>query len=89
LRSPCCSSRCLGLYGPQILQQKFNEQIHVIQQLSLENKQLHEKVKYLEDTIRKLVQEKIQEKKSQINNESYTEKRIYLSQTQSIVSNNI
>ena len=47
----------------QVLHQKLSEQSYIIQQLSLENKQLHEKIKYLESTITKLIQDKIQEKK--------------------------
>lgn len=82
-----------NMITPEVLQQKFNEQIYFIQQLSLENKQLHEKVKYLENTITKLIHEKIQEKKMQVkklqedNENSYTEKYIELSQSQPIVSN--
>jgi glycosyltransferase involved in cell wall biosynthesis len=67
---------------PEVLQKKFNEQMYIIQQLSLENKQLHEKVKYLEDTITKLIHGKIQEKKQILekdsNEKSYSEKHIVL-----------
>jgi glycosyltransferase involved in cell wall biosynthesis len=73
---------------PQVLQQKFNEQSYVIHQLSLENKQLQEKIKYLEDTISKMILSKIQQRKEPKNNEtSYSEKRIDLSQTQPVISN--
>lgn len=51
--------------NPQILQQKLNEQTQIIQQLYLENNQLNEKIKYLENTIKKLIENKIQEKKNQ------------------------
>jgi glycosyltransferase involved in cell wall biosynthesis len=79
-----------NMITPEGLQQKFNEQMYIIQQLSLENKQLHEKVNYLEATIKKLINEKIQDKKTQEdNNKPYTEKRIDLSQTYPIVSNAI
>jgi glycosyltransferase involved in cell wall biosynthesis len=75
---------------PQVLQQKFNEQSYVIHQLSLENKQLQEKIKYLEDTISKMILSKIQQRKEPKNNEtSYSEKRIDLSQTQPVISNTI
>lgn len=48
--------------NPQVFQQKINEQSYIIQQLSMENGQLQEKVKYLEDKIKQLITEKIQEK---------------------------
>ena len=48
--------------NPQILQQKLNEQSHIIQQLILENNQFREKIQYLENTIKKLINNKIQEK---------------------------
>lgn len=41
----------------------ISEQSFIIQQLTLENKELQEKVKYLENKIKQLIQEKIQEKK--------------------------
>jgi len=47
---------------PQVVQNKLNEQTLIIQQLSMENGQLHDKVKYLEEKIKKLIQERIQEK---------------------------
>jgi glycosyltransferase involved in cell wall biosynthesis len=78
--------------NPQVLHQKLNEQSCIIQQLSLENKQLNEKNKHLHDTITKLIQDKIQEKKTNLEKESdisYSEKNIVLSQTQPIISNNI
>lgn len=71
---------------PQVLQQKLNEQSYIIQQLSLENKQLNEKIKYLEDNITKLINNKIQEKKLQLEN-SYKETLIELSQSSPIISN--
>jgi len=78
--------------NPQVLQQKLNEQSYVIQQLSLENKQLNEKIKYLEDTVTKLIQDKIQEKKKKLekdNNTCYSEKHIELSETPHVISNTI
>jgi len=48
--------------NPQFLQQKLNEQTHIIQQLILENNQFREKMQYLENTIKKLINNKIQEK---------------------------
>lgn len=41
----------------------ISEQSFIIQQLTLENNELQEKVKYLENKIKQLIQEKIQEKK--------------------------
>jgi glycosyltransferase involved in cell wall biosynthesis len=50
------------LSNPQILQQKLNEQTNIIQQLYTANNQLQDKVKYLEDKIKQLINEKIQER---------------------------
>jgi glycosyltransferase involved in cell wall biosynthesis len=47
---------------PQTYQSKINEQVKIIQQLSIENNKLQEKNKYLEDKIKKLIQDRIQEK---------------------------
>ena len=48
--------------NPQAVQNKVNEMSYVIQQLSNENGQLKDKVKYLEDKIKEFINEKIQEK---------------------------
>lgn len=53
-----------GLTNPNILHHKLNEQTFVIQQLSLENSQLKEKLSYLEDKIKQLISEKINYLKS-------------------------
>jgi len=50
------------LSNPQSFQNKINEQGIIIQQLSIENGQLQDKVKYLEDKIKQLINEKIQER---------------------------
>jgi glycosyltransferase involved in cell wall biosynthesis len=50
------------LKNPDSFQNKINEQASVIQRLSIENGQLHDKVKYLEDKIKLLINEKIQER---------------------------
>jgi hypothetical protein len=50
--------------NPTFLQNKLNEQTMLIQQLSLENSQLKEKLSYLEDKIKQLITEKIQTLKS-------------------------
>jgi hypothetical protein len=50
------------LSNPQVMQTKLNEQTYIIQQLSLENSQLQDKVKYLEDKMMKLINERIQER---------------------------
>jgi glycosyltransferase involved in cell wall biosynthesis len=50
------------LSNPQFFQNKINEQGIIIQQLSIENGQLQDKVKYLEDKIKQLINEKIQER---------------------------
>ena len=48
--------------SPQVYQSKINEQSSIIQQLSMENNQLQVKIKYLEDKIKQLIHDKIQEK---------------------------
>ena len=48
--------------NPQAVQNTINEQSFIIQQLSNENSQLQDKVKYLEDKIKQLISEKIQER---------------------------
>jgi len=47
----------------QMYEKKINEQNNMMQQVILENNTLKEKVKYLEDKMTKLIQERIQEKK--------------------------
>ena len=51
-------NKLMSLKNPQ----NNNEQSIIIQQLTLENSELKEKIQYLEDKIKKLIQEKIQEK---------------------------
>ena len=48
--------------NPLAVQNKLNEMSYVIQQLSNENTQLQDKVKYLEDKLKQLINEKIQER---------------------------
>jgi len=48
----------------QVFEKKINEQNSIIQQVTMENNTLKEKVKYLEDKMTKLIQERIQEKKN-------------------------
>jgi glycosyltransferase involved in cell wall biosynthesis len=50
------------LTNPQAFLNKMNEMSYVIQQLSMENGQLQDKVKYLEDKIKQIINEKIQER---------------------------
>ena len=50
------------LTNPKSFQTKINEQSFMIKELLLENEQLKEKSKYLEDKIKQLITEKIQEK---------------------------
>jgi glycosyltransferase involved in cell wall biosynthesis len=56
-----------NLQKPQNLQHKINDMTQVIQQLSQENSQLKEKLKYLEDKIKSIITEKIQKKNSENN----------------------
>jgi hypothetical protein len=48
--------------NPQSLQNTINEQGFLIQQLTIENGQLKDKLQYLEDKIKKLISDKITEK---------------------------
>jgi glycosyltransferase involved in cell wall biosynthesis len=49
--------------NPQNIQNKMNEMSIIIQELSMENNQLKDKVTYLESKIKELISEKIQQKK--------------------------
>ena len=66
------------LTNPKSFQTKINEQSFMIKELLLENEQLKEKTKYLEDKIKQLITEKIQEK--------IKEKNIKLSQLEPNIS---
>ena len=81
----------INMLNPQVLQGKMNEQTYIIQQLSLENSQLQDKVKYLEDKIKKLINENIQEKIKNNKNPPLQneEKQISLSNVQPIISDNV
>jgi hypothetical protein len=48
--------------NPQVVQNRINELSVIVQELNLENSQLKEKVKYLEDKIKKIVTEQMQKK---------------------------
>ena len=48
--------------NPQAVQNKINEMSYIIQQLTMENGQLQDKVKYFEDKIKQLINERIQER---------------------------
>ena len=50
------------LTNPESYKNKIIEQDIIIQRLSTENGQLQDKVKYLEDKIKQLINEKIQER---------------------------
>jgi len=50
------------LNNPQTHQNKINELSFIVQELNVENSQLKEKVKYLEDKIKQLITEQIQKK---------------------------
>jgi predicted nuclease with TOPRIM domain len=56
-----------NLQNPQNLQSKMNEMSLVIQQLTQENNQLKDKLKYLEDKIKIIIGEKIQKKNNEGN----------------------
>jgi glycosyltransferase involved in cell wall biosynthesis len=49
-------------FNPQAVQNTVNQQSIVIQQLTIENDQLREQVKYLENKIKQLINDRIQEK---------------------------
>ena len=66
------------LNNPQTHQNKINELSFLLQELNIENSQLKEKVKYLEDKIKQLITEQIQKK--------MVEKKIELSSECPVVS---
>lgn len=53
--------------NPQLVQTKINELSGVINNLNIENTKLKDKVKYLEDKMKSLLIEKIQERKNAVN----------------------
>jgi glycosyltransferase involved in cell wall biosynthesis len=57
----------LGNPNTQAIQNKINEMTYIIQELSMENNQLKDKVKYLEDKIKQIIGERIREKKQEAN----------------------
>jgi glycosyltransferase involved in cell wall biosynthesis len=54
------------LNNPQLVQNKINELNLLVQELNIENNQLKEKVKYLEDKIKQIISEQIQKKTLQL-----------------------
>jgi hypothetical protein len=64
--------------NPPAVQNKINEQIFMIQQLTIENGELKDKIQYLEGKISQLINEKVQEK--------LKDKKLQLSQTQPLIS---
>jgi predicted nuclease with TOPRIM domain len=50
------------MINPQAIQNTINQQSSIIQQLNIENSQLKDQVKYLENKLKQLLNEKIQEK---------------------------
>jgi glycosyltransferase involved in cell wall biosynthesis len=60
----------LTLTNPQMAQNKIDELTFMVQELSIENNQLKDKIKYLEDKIRQLIIEQIQIKKTLITSQN-------------------
>jgi hypothetical protein len=56
----------LTITNPQMSQNKIDQLTFMIQELSMENNQLKDKVKYLEDKLKQLIVEQIQFKKNSI-----------------------
>ena len=54
----------LTITNPQMSQNKIDQLTFMIQELSMENNQLKDKVKYLEDKIKQLIVEQIQFKRN-------------------------
>ena len=50
------------MINPQASQNIINQQSSMIQQLNIENRQLKDQIKYLENKLKQLLNEKIQEK---------------------------
>jgi predicted nuclease with TOPRIM domain len=68
----------INMMNPQVLQSKINDQTYVIQQLSLENSELKDKVKYLEEKLKGLINEKIQERVKEKMKESVKDKDVII-----------
>ena len=51
-----------GLTNPHFIQNTINQQVHIIQQLTTENKELKEKNNYLESKLKQIIDEIIKEK---------------------------
>jgi glycosyltransferase involved in cell wall biosynthesis len=51
-----------GLTNPHLVQNSVNQHVHIIQQLTIENKELKEKNKYLENKLKQIIDERIKEK---------------------------
>jgi len=64
--------------NPPAVQNKINEQIFMIQQLTIENGELKDKIQYLEGKITQLINEKVQEK--------LKDKKLQLSQNEPLIS---
>jgi hypothetical protein len=75
----------ISMIAPQNLQNKINDQTYIIHQLSLENNELKDKVKYLEEKIKTLINEKIQERIQEKMQEKMQEREI--TQKQVVFSN--
>jgi glycosyltransferase involved in cell wall biosynthesis len=64
--------------NPAAVENKINEQIFMIQQLTIENGELKDKIQYLEGKITQLINEKVQEK--------LKDKKLQLSQNEPLIS---
>jgi molybdopterin-biosynthesis enzyme MoeA-like protein len=71
------------LNNPQEIQEVINQQSNIIQQLTIENKQLKEKVEHFENKLKQIINERIQEKMLQ--KTSSLDKKIILSECNPIV----
>ena len=73
------------MMNPQAVQNTVNQQSVIIQQLSIENGQLKDQVQYLENKIKQLIndriQEKMKEKNLQVSQQIPSIKHIQLSQS--------
>jgi predicted RNase H-like nuclease (RuvC/YqgF family) len=64
--------------NPPAVENNINDQIFMIQQLTIENGELKDKIQYLEGKITQLINEKVQEK--------LKDKKLQLSQNEPLIS---
>lgn len=77
----------ISMMTPQNLQNKINDQTCIIHQLSLENNELKDKVKYLEEKIKTLINEKIKDRiQDKMQERTITQKQVVFSNMNPVIN---